>query len=317
MKPVLLALALALSFISFPGVVAPRISIDKDAVRDDPMETLHPPASMEEVRILSHGATMNGLLYLPGGAGPHPIVLFLHGYPGNERNLDIAQAVRRAGYAALYFDYRGAFGSGGTFTFAHTLEDVASVLAWIRNGKNAAKYRLDPARIAVFGHSFGGWLALTSVAHEAASVCVATPAAWNPGWVVQRFGAHPEELAEVLAYYQATTDANSGPIKANAYALVREMHDHAQQWDYDSQAGALKDHALLLIAGTADTPDEGVERETQLANEIRAKGGKQVQMLTFEDDESFSSHRLAMADAIVQWLHSDCERSRAGSASTH
>ena len=310
MKPVLFALALALSLMSYPGIAAPRISIEKDAVRDDPIEALHPPASMEEIRILSHGSTMNGLIYLPGGSGPHPIVLFLHGYPGNERNLDIAQAVRRAGYAALYFDYRGAFGSGGTFTFPHALEDVSSVLAWVRNGKNAAKYRLDPSRIAVFGHSFGGWLALTSVAHEAAGVCIATPAAWNPGWVVQRFGAHPEELAEVLAYYQTTTHANSGPIKANAYSLVRDMHDHAQEWDYDSQANALKDHAILLIAGTTDTPDEGVERETELTNEIRAKGGKQVQMVTFEDDESFSSHRLALADAVVQWLRSDCHRSQ-------
>ncbi len=314
MKPVLFALVLALSGMSYPGIAAPRIMIEKDAVRDDPLEALHPPASMQEIRILSHGATMNGLIYLPGGAGPHPIVLFLHGYPGNERNLDIAQAVRRAGYAALYFDYRGAFGSGGTFTFMHALEDVNAVLAWIRNGKNAAKYRIDASRIAVFGHSFGGWLALTGVAHEAAGVCIATPAAWNPGWVAQRFGAHPQELAEVLAYYQATTNANSGPIRANAYSLIREMHDHAPEWDYDSQASALKDHALLLIAGMADTPDEGVERETQLANEIRAKGGKQVQMVTFEDDESFSAHRLALADAVVQWLRSDCDRSQSGQA---
>jgi dipeptidyl aminopeptidase/acylaminoacyl peptidase len=309
MKVALLGL-LALSLLSIPGVTAPRISIEKDAVREDPLAAQQPPASMEEIRVLSHGARMNGLIYLPGGAGPHPIVLFLHGYPGNERNLDIAQAVRRAGFAAMYFDYRGAFGSGGTFTFAHTLEDVAAALAWIRNGKNATKYRIDPARIAVFGHSFGGWLALASVAHEPAGVCVAAPAAWNPGWVAQRFGAHPEELAEVLAYYQATTNANSGPIKANPYALITEMHDHAQDWDYDSQSSALKDHALLLIAGTSDTADEGVERETQLANEIRAKGGKRVQMVTFEDDESFSSHRLALADAIVQWLRSDCERSQ-------
>jgi uncharacterized protein len=253
---------------------------------------------------------MNGLIYLPGGAGPHPMVIFLHGYPGNERNLDLAQAVRRAGYAALYFDYRGAFGSGGTFTFGHSLEDAAATLAWVRAPEIAAKYHVDPTRIAVVGHSFGGWLALASVAREPPGVCVAAAAAWNPGWVAGRFATHQDELNEVLDYYQTTTNATSGPIRANAYALLREMHDHAKQWDYVSQATALKDHALLLIAGTADTPDEGVERETQLQQAIQEKGGNQVQLVTFEDDESFSSHRLALADAVVQWLRKDCEQTQ-------
>jgi uncharacterized protein len=314
------ALALILAFLPFSGFGAPRIPIERDArdtgdaVRTDPPATEQPPASMQEIRIRSHGATMNGLIYLPGGSGPHPVVIFLHGYPGNERNLDLAQVVRRAGYAALYFDYRGAFGSGGTFTFGHSLEDAASALAWVRAPETAAKYHVDPTRVAVFGHSFGGWLALASVAREPPGVCVAAAAAWNPGWVAGRFAAHQDELAEVLDYYKTTTDAASGPIRADAYALLREMHDHAKQWDYVSQASALKDHALLLIAGTTDTPDEGVERETQLKQAIQEKGGNQVQLVTFEDDESFSSHRLALADAVVQWLRKDCANSQASQA---
>jgi acetyl esterase/lipase len=317
------ALLLILVAMFQPTFAAPRIPMDRDApntpdtrdaVRTDPSATQQPAASMHEIGILSHGSTMNGLIYLPGGTGPHPIVVFLHGYPGNERNLDLAQAVRRAGYAALYFDYRGAFGSGGTFTFGHSLEDAASVLAWVRAPENVAKYHFDPTRIAVFGHSFGGWLALASVAHEQPGVCVAAAAAWNPGWVAGRFAAHQDELGEVLAYYQKTANATSGPIRANPYELIRDMHDHAKQWDYVSEASGLKDHALLLIAGTADTPDEGVERETQLQQAIHEKGGNQVQLVSFDDDESFSSHRLALADSLLEWLRKDCANSESGQA---
>jgi esterase/lipase len=50
---------------------------------------------------------MYGLLYLAQGKGPHATVLFLHGFPGNEKNIDLAQAVRRAGFNALVFYYRG------------------------------------------------------------------------------------------------------------------------------------------------------------------------------------------------------------------
>jgi dipeptidyl aminopeptidase/acylaminoacyl peptidase len=303
---------LALALVFLPGIATSSNSSAGDPVRTDQSMTLRPAATMDEIRVVSHGTSMNGLIYLPAGSGPHPIVIFLHGYPGNERNLDIAQAVRRAGYAALYFDYRGAFGSGGSFTFANSLEDVESMLAWIRTPQVAAKYHVDPARIAVFGHSFGGWLALASVARESPAVCVAAAAAWNPGWVARRFAGHADELSDVLGYYRATTDPTSGPIRASADDLIREMRDRAQQWDYVSLAGALKGHALLLVAGTNDTPDEGVERESELVRAIRGAGGKQVQMVSFEDDESFSSHRLALADAVVHWLRTGCAGTQRG-----
>jgi len=47
-------------------------------------------------------------VYVAAGAGPHPAVVLLHGFPGNEKTLDLAQDVRRAGWNVLYFNYRGA-----------------------------------------------------------------------------------------------------------------------------------------------------------------------------------------------------------------
>src|SRR5579863_3387272 len=181
------------------------------AVRSDPPSHEQPPSSAEEIGIDSGGQRLNGLLYLPGGAGPHPVVIFLHGYPGNERNLDLAQAVRRAGYAALYFDYRGVFGTAGTFTYANSLEDATAALAWVRSPANTAKYRLDAARIAVVGHSFGAWLSLFTVAHEPPAVCEAALAAWNLGWVASRFGTHPDERTQLLDYHRETSDTAGGP----------------------------------------------------------------------------------------------------------
>src|SRR4051812_8462390 len=103
----------------------------------DPSSAIQPPASMVEIAIDSGGARLNGLIYLAAGPGLHPLVIFLHGYPGNEKNLDLAQAARRAGYHALYVDYRGVWGSGGTFSFSNGLEDTKTVLAWARDSGNA------------------------------------------------------------------------------------------------------------------------------------------------------------------------------------
>jgi hypothetical protein len=34
--------------------------------------------------------------------------------------------------------------------------------------------------------------------------------------------------------------------------------------------------------------------------------------VSFDDDESFSSHRLALADSLVEWLRTDCAKTQAG-----
>ena len=270
---------------------------------EDPSPGMQPPASMEEVAIQSHGSRMNGIVYMAAGAGAHPLVIFFHGYPGNERNLDLAQAVRRAGYQALYVDFRGMWGSGGTFSFANGLEDARTILAWARTPAIAAKYHFDPRRIAVVGHSFGGWLTLMTAAQEPRSVCVVGLAAWNVGLAAQRFGAHPDERATNREYFRATT-APGAPVHAGD--LLGEMIAHARDYDYLAQAPAFGDRAVLLIGATRDTPDEGVAVHQRMGAALRQAGDTHVTVKQFEDDHPFSNHRLALADLIVNWLSTDC-----------
>src|SRR5689334_15673236 len=87
-------------------------SSHSDPVTNDPtqVDSSYPPGT-EELAFLSHGARLNGFFYLAAGRGPHPTAILLHGFPGNERNLDLAQALRRAGMNVLFFSYRGAWGS--------------------------------------------------------------------------------------------------------------------------------------------------------------------------------------------------------------
>jgi len=53
------------------------------------------PAGLTELFIPSGSAMLAGLIYRANGTGKHPTLLLLHGYPGNERNLDLAQVVRQ------------------------------------------------------------------------------------------------------------------------------------------------------------------------------------------------------------------------------
>ncbi len=275
------------------------------AAAHDPQPSLKPAASMQEVVVVSGGARLNGLVYLAAGAGAHPVVVFLHGFPGNEKNLDLAQAVRREGYQAVYFDFRGLWGSGGTFSFANSLEDVQAIVDWVRAPEQVARFHFDPRRIALVGHSFGGWLALMHGAGEAQSVCVAGIAAWNVGWAGQRFATHDEERKASLDDFRNTTNPSSGPVRADATALLDEMAAHPE-WDYVTKAAGLAGHAVLLVAATRDTADEDVPMHERMAKAIRAAGGKRVKLVTYDDDHPFSSHRLALGDELIHWLSTDC-----------
>ena len=83
------------------------------------------------------------MLFVAAGKGPHPTVILMHGLPGNERNLDLAQAIRRAGWDVLTFTYRGAWGSPGDFSIANSMEDTAAALEFARSPE-AAKLGIDP-----------------------------------------------------------------------------------------------------------------------------------------------------------------------------
>jgi uncharacterized protein len=86
--------------------------------------------------------------------------------PGNEKFLDLAQAVRRAGWNAVTFNYRGSWGSPKAFRFSHNLEDADAVLAYLRDPANAARLGIDTQRIAMVGHSMGGWVVVHTAAHD-------------------------------------------------------------------------------------------------------------------------------------------------------
>jgi hypothetical protein len=78
-----------------------------DPVSMDPPspDTTYPP-DFHELLMPSHGNIISGFMLGANGAGPHPTALLIHGFPGNEKNLDLAQSLRRAGYNVLFFIQR-------------------------------------------------------------------------------------------------------------------------------------------------------------------------------------------------------------------
>lgn len=259
------------------------------------------PAQMAELALESGGERLNAILYVAAGRGPHGVVVLLHGNPGNERNLDVAQAIRRAGYSVLFFNYRGSWGSGGTFSRTRAIEDMHAALRWVRSPETAARFRTDPARIALVGHSMGGWLALMATAADAGVACVAALDSRNVGaygLLLRR--DRSAESARVAADDWITAPGAPYRAEGGGAGLVAEMKANAERWDATAQARALSDRPILLIGATFKADQDS------LVAALNQAGARRVTALAWDTDHSFSDRRIALARAVTGWLRSSC-----------
>ncbi|MEU7138188.1 alpha/beta fold hydrolase [Nocardia sp. NPDC046473] len=124
------------------------------------------PYKSEDVTYRSGDITIAGTLTKPEGSGPFPAVLLITGSGAQDRNeellghkpfLIVADTLTRAGYAVLRTDDRGVGGTGGKLDAANYTDlsnDAAAGVGFLRGRPD-----IDPARVGLFGHSEGGYLA--------------------------------------------------------------------------------------------------------------------------------------------------------------
>ena len=120
--------------------------------------------------------------FVPGGAGPHPAVVLVHGggWRSGSRGgwARTGHALATEGIAAFAIDYR----LSGEAVFPAARNDVLDAVRWIR--ANAALFSIDPGRIGLIGGSAGANLSLLAATfgdgaldHDAR---VAAVVAWSP-----------------------------------------------------------------------------------------------------------------------------------------
>ncbi|HEX4227392.1 MAG TPA: alpha/beta fold hydrolase [Bryobacteraceae bacterium] len=257
------------------------------------------PASMQTFQIPSHGALLNAFVYVAAGAGPHPAVILLHGFPGNERNLDLAQDIRRAGWDVLYFDYRGSWGSPGDFSFSHAIEDTAAATAYLRAPATVKLLRLDPARIVLIGHSMGGFMAVQGAAADPAIIGLGTISAADLGGRIPQPLPMDREQTALQALSHGYAREGMAPLSGcTPEGLAHETLAHIAQWRFLAKVEALKSRPALIV-----TSDDGLAQNNDaFAAALRSAGDTHVTTIHFETDHSYSDQRTALSTAVLQWL---------------
>ncbi len=253
----------------------------------DPPHDAANPARMEVLHIPSGGVEINGVAYLAAGPGAHPTLVIAHGWPGNEKNLDLAQAVRRAGWNAVTFNYRGSWGSPGEFHFVQVPEDAANVIAYLRTPAVAAKFGIDPKRIALAGHSMGGWATAMTASKDPTLMGAVLISAADMGGIADR----PRTQVIAMAAGNAET------LVTTPEKMADELSADVKTLTLKSAAAGLAKIPLLVLSS-----DDGLAPGTDaLTADIRAAGGK-VETQHFATDHSYSDSRLALQAAVIDWL---------------
>ncbi|MGH7032981.1 MAG: alpha/beta hydrolase [Stellaceae bacterium] len=122
----------------------------------------------QDIGFSSDGLGLKGVLHVPEGAiEPRPAIILCHGFGGSCRGAghpELAQALQRAGYVVLRFDFRGCGQSEGARGSVICLEEVCD----LRHAVDFLETRpeIDRERIGVIGASLGGSVAIDAAAKD-------------------------------------------------------------------------------------------------------------------------------------------------------
>jgi dipeptidyl aminopeptidase/acylaminoacyl peptidase len=227
------------------------------------------------------GLRLHGYLTLPPGVAPRalPMVLLVHGGPwardrwgGGASSRAVQQFLANRGYAVLQVNYRGSSGYGRAFQekaigeFAGRMhDDLVDGVRWAVDGGIA-----DPARVAIYGASYGGYAALVGATFtpevfacavdvvgmsDLSTLLKDAPPYWElgrPWW--QRFVGDPAKAED-----------------------LQRMRDKSPLYRADRAKGP-----ILVMHGVND-PRVKLDQSARMVAALRA-AGKPVEYLTFQGD---------------------------------
>lgn len=264
-------------FAQTDSIVLRDITWDKDA-----------PAGMTELFIPSQTSLLAGFIYKANGAQKHPTLLLLHGYPGNERNLDLAQVVRAHGWNVIYFDYRGSWGSQGQFSFRNCVRDVVNVVAYCKKYQDSL--RIDTSNIVLFGHSMGGWICLKALQELPGIKKGFALSTWNIHNDVKEFKTEEELYAKMKTKFGKGYFVLNTPDKQIYAATLKDPN----YFILEKGSKALANKQIIML-------DEHT-RNKDLAAALKDDNKAYFNYEVWPTDHPFTNKRVALMKMVLSFL---------------
>ncbi|MGQ9542637.1 MAG: alpha/beta hydrolase [Candidatus Bathyarchaeia archaeon] len=238
---------------------------------------------LERLTFKSKGQKMLGVLYHPANVEKPSSVLILHGFPGIEKNYDLAYALCQNGLASMIFHYRGCWGSGGTYSFLGCLDDAVKAMEELTRREDVCG-----DNVAVVGHSFGGLVAIHLSAHtkKARATVAISPLA---------------NIEENLPIQSRKLIFRRGIPFVKGLTMRRAMTEFdtiARSHDPITYVNEVSPSPILFIHGS---DDDIVPPKCSL--DLFRKAGEPKDLLIVRGvDHIFAGRRRAVINRIVRWI---------------
>lgn len=276
-----------------------RLMIDFDPVTQDQLYDPNNSASLVPAMFESFGCKLMGTMFLSAGEGPHPVIILLHGFPGNEVNYDLAQVFRRQGFNVFIFHYRGCWGSEGDYLWKNLVEDVSSAIEFVKSDHAQNKFHIDPDKIILMGHSMGGFATLLNAIKNDEIKYAVSIAGFNAG----KFGELIESNKMIYNYSTSHMQPAMDFVKcSSANILLNELITNKKEWNLINYLEKLSNKHLLIIGAKFDATAPIDIHHKPLMGALKMNNSKNVKEIILETGHSFSDKRIALARIISEWL---------------
>lgn len=277
-----------------------KICLDRLTQDTDWTDIPNPPYTAGAL-IKGARGTLLTTFHVPGGKGPHPMILFCHGMPGTERLVEFGAALRQAGFLTVHFHYSGAWGSDGDFSLDHCLEDANTVLdAFLTQYTELA----DPDNVFAVGHSMGGLIAtqITALRKEVKAGAVIVPASY--GYKYRLAKTDPQAEAAYIRSY----DAYGLWLRGFGWESVkREVSRDPDSYDLEHYAPVLAKKPFLAIAAAMDKDVPREQNVDKLIDAIRSIPENKLSVCTLATDHSLSDQRNLLKKTIGEFFAASVE----------
>ena len=237
---------------------------------------------IDSIELRCQGSKLVGVRYAPQDVpAKKPTFLLLHGFPGAQKNADLAWVLARRGYVCLAPHFRGSWGSHGRYSFAGIIEDTRAALRALRRDPG-----VDCRRVGIMGFSMGGWAAINVAALDrgVAAVCAMAPMSGDSQWRDARSREKVYELASVLEY-------------GSKAALWREFKDVVLGCDPARVVGRIAPRPLLLLHGSQDEL-----LPCALSRDLFERAGAPKRLAIIDGaDHGFTDHRPRLCAMVARW----------------
>ncbi|MCX6169198.1 MAG: alpha/beta fold hydrolase [Ignavibacteriales bacterium] len=271
-----------------------------DPVIEDQFYDPDYPASTLPVVFESYGSKLLGTMFRSAGAGQHPVIILLHGFPGYEVSYDLAHVFQRQGFNVLVFHYRGCLGSGGDYLWKNLVEDVPNSINFMESDYAQEKFGNDPDKIILMGHSMGGFAALYNSIQFDEIKYAASLAGFNAGL----FGGLIESNKPVYEFSAQHLRPSMDFVKCDSSEiLLNELITYKNEWNLLNHIEKLKEKNLLIIGAKNDSTTPLEIHHQPLINSLKTNNAKNVKDYILETGYSLADKRIELARIVSNWLN--------------